>query len=92
MIETVLIFALITAVLEMILLLKYVPLKWLQKKWVQLGIHLVVSLVNLAVHFGTIVGTMTAITAALVSFVTVPAVIYLLSFGKKWKELSNATN
>ena len=92
MIETVLIFALITATLEMTLLLKYVPLEWLQKWWVQLSLHVVVSLVNLAVHFGTIVGTMTAITSALVSFVTVPVTIYLLSFEKRWKEANNATN
>lgn len=72
MVEAVIAFALVSALFELILLLKFVRLHWLEKGWVVTLIHLVVFGLNLAIHFGTIVGTMTAITSALVSFATVP--------------------
>ena len=51
--------------------------------WSNIGtVHLVAILANLIVHWGTIVGTMTAISAGLVSFITVPVVLFLIF----WRE------
>jgi len=49
-------------------------------------VHTIAIGVNFVIHWGTIVGTMTAITAGLVSFVTVPLVITLTTFRRHWKE------
>lgn len=91
MIHIVLLFTVITAAFEMCLLLKFATPEWLQSSWaLPVGwnkrklipkagvVHVIAIGFNLAVHWGTIVGTMTAITAGLVSFVTVPATVWLM--------------
>jgi len=85
MLEAVIIFALITATLELFLLLKFVSVETMQKKWFATLVHLGVAMLNLIVHWGTITGTMTAITAALVSFATLPLAIYIGIFIRRWK-------
>lgn len=80
LITTVLVFALLTAFVEFFLLYHYMPLRWLKKKPVQFLLHFGVAALNLAVHWGTIVGTMTAISALLISFATVPLTIAALIF------------
>lgn len=86
MLETVLIFALITALFEAILLLKFSSERMLTKKWFRGSVHIVAIATNFAVHWGTIVGTMTAITAGLVSFATVPCVIYIFALRRRINE------
>lgn len=75
LIEAVLVFAAITAAFELVILMKLAPRTRCRvlgsARWV-LFIHTAVFTINLAVHYGTLVGSMTAITAALTSFVTVP--------------------
>lgn len=78
MLKIVLFFALITALFESALLLKFSSVRMLNKGWFVACIHTLVVALNLLVHWGTIVGTMTAITAGLVSFVTVPVVRVIL--------------
>ena len=67
------------------LLLKWCPQELLKKVWFQSSVHVVVALLNLVVHFGTIVGTMTAITSALVSFATVPIALALKTWWKHYR-------
>jgi len=83
MLSAVLIFAAVSAALELILLLKWCPLNLLKKPSFQLLVHVVVSGLNLWVHFGTVTGTMTAIVAALISFATVPMAVWLKTFRKE---------
>lgn len=75
LIEAVLVFAAITAAFELVILMKLAPRTRCRvlgsAAWVTL-IHAIVFGINIAVHYGTITGSMTAITAALTSFVTVP--------------------
>ena len=85
MVTAVLVFALLSALFEMILLLKLVPKNLMLKPWFQVTTHTVVIAANLAIHFGTITGTMTAITAGLVSFATVPMCCWLKSFWHNYK-------
>lgn len=76
-VEAVLVFALITSLFETVILLKIRPrtrLRMLGSPYVVALIHTIVFGTNIAVHYGTLVGSMTAITAALTSFVTVPIV------------------
>lgn len=80
MLATVLVFALITAIFELVILLKFVSKSSLEKTWVQWLCHVVAFAANLTVHWGTIVGTMTAITAGLVSFATIPVALFALTF------------
>lgn len=80
MLVTVLIFAAITALFEAFLLLKFVSLSKLMSPWAAAAVHVGVFAINIIVHWGTIVGTMTAITAALVSFAVYPSVIWLKTF------------
>lgn len=80
MLVTVLIFAAITALFEAFLLLKFVSLSKLMSPWAAAAVHIGVFAINIIVHWGTIVGTMTAITAALVSFAVYPSVIWLKTF------------
>ena len=96
MINIVLTFAAITALFETILLMHFSNEQWLRGHWVvpligvkvghSSSIHLVAIAINLAIHWGTIVGTMTAITAGLVSFATVPAVVWFMAFRRHYKE------
>lgn len=85
MIESVVVFGLLTAAVEFLLLYKFMPLRWLRKKPVQAVLHFGVAALNLLIHWGTIVGTMTAITALFVSFITVPTVIACLTFTYSWR-------
>ena len=80
MVTAVLVFALLTAILEALLLYRFCSLKTLNSKSMPWIVHFIVVGINLAIHWGTIVGTMTAITAALVSFAVYPAVIWLKTF------------
>lgn len=76
-IEAVLVFALITALFETVILMKIKPstrLRVLGSGFAVGCIHAIAFGVNMAVHYGTVTGSMTAVTAALASFVTVPAV------------------
>lgn len=84
MVSAVLLFAAITAVFEGILLYKYCGLNLLQSKWFAALIHLMAFGINLAVHYGTVTGTMTAICAALVSFAVYPGIIWIKTFAKEW--------
>ena len=88
MFETVLAFALITAVFEALILWKWVSEEKLRKPWFRNCVHLIAIAANLCVHWGTIVGTMTAITAGLVSFGTVPLVVYAMCIRrtKPWRK------
>ena len=88
MLSTVIAFALLTALFEAILLLKLSSEEKLRQPWFRNGVHLTAIVANLAIHWGTIVGTMTAVTAGLVSFATVPVVIAIFSFKRNW----NATH
>ena len=85
MITTVICFALITALFEAFMLLKFVSLKKMMSTWAAAAVHIGVFLINLVVHFGTIVGTMTAVTAALVSFAVYPAVIWAKTCHKEYQ-------
>lgn len=85
MLTTTLLFALVSALLEAVILLKWCPQELLKKVWFQNSVHVVVAVLNLVVHFGTIVGTMTAITSALVSFATVPMVLALKTWWKHYQ-------
>lgn len=86
MLTIVIVFAAITALFEALLLLKFVSLNRLMSPWSAAAVHIGVFAINLIVHWGTIVGTMTAVTAALVSFAVYPSVIWLKTF---WTEMKN---
>lgn len=77
MVEAVLIFAALSALFEAVVLLK-LPLRTRLKLLGSTGwvgfIHLFVILSNLSIHFGTVTGTMTAVTSGLVSFFCIPAI------------------
>lgn len=72
MIEAVLTFGVISAVFELIVLLKLCSARVLNNKAFGIFVHITVFLINITVHYGTITGTMTAIVAALASFATLP--------------------
>lgn len=85
MVTAVLLFAAITALFEAIMLLKWFNVDTLHKPWVAGLVHIAAFGINLLVHWGTLTGTMTAITAALVSFAVYPAVIWLKTFRTELK-------
>lgn len=89
MLTIVLSFAAITALFEAFMLLKFVSLKKLMSPWMAAFVHIIVFGINIVVHWGTIVGTMTAVTAALVSFAVYPCVIWLKAAHTSWKEQEN---
>ena len=72
MIEAVLVFGALSAAFELIVLLKFCGTRTLNNKAFVIFVHVIVFTTNIAIHFGTITGTMTAIVAALASFATVP--------------------
>lgn len=86
MVATVLIFALVTALFEAAILIEFVSLKLMRHRWLKFIVHLIVFGVNLWVHFGTITGTMTAVTAALVSFVVYPIILWAKTFIEEFKQ------
>lgn len=86
MIAAVIIFAVITAALELVMLLKFASVHLMNKGWFRATLHVGVALLNLLVHWGTLVGTMTAITAALVSFATLPLAIYIKVVYNRYRE------
>ena len=90
MLSMVITFALITAIFEAALLLKLSSLRMLEKKWFVNTVHVLAIMFNLAVHWGTIVGTMTAITAGLVSFATVPVVKYIFATEQTWRPIAQS--
>ena len=85
MLTAVFIFALVTALFEAVILAEFVSLRWMEKRWVKALVHTIAFGVNLAVHFGTITGTMTAVTAALVSFLVYPTVLWCKRFIVEWQ-------
>lgn len=91
MLSSVLFFGLLTAAAEFMLLYKFMPLNWLRNRGVQGMLHFGVAALNLTIHWGTIVGTMTAITALFVSFITVPLVIATLTFTYNWRRPNGTT-
>lgn len=70
MLEAVLIFGVLSALFEAIVLWRVCP-RWLLMHGGVI-IHLFVIGVNLFIHYGTVTGTMTAIVAGLASFGVVP--------------------
>lgn len=76
MLTTILVFILLLAMMEAAITWA-IPLSWLAKRWVQIAIHFGVFALNLAVHWGTVTGTMAATGAFCVSIVVIPAVIWL---------------
>lgn len=84
----VLVFALISALFEAVLILKLKPRTRLRvlgsSVWVMV-IHTVIILANLWIHFGTVTGSMTAVTAGLASFATVPVMRWYCGFIKNGK-------
>lgn len=75
MVETVFLFAFVSALFEFVILMKLSPrtrLKLLGSPKAVALTHFFVVSANLIIHFGTITGSMTAITAGLASFITIP--------------------
>jgi hypothetical protein len=88
MISAVLCFAILTALFEGLLVYKFCPNKWLGTMKFAVFCHLVMFLVNLVVHWGTVTGTMTAVTAALVSFAVLPIVRWVKTFKAEYETCS----
>lgn len=86
MVTAVIIFALLSALLEFIIVMKFMPLKVMNKPYAVGLVHLFVFAMNLSVHWGTLVGTMTAITAVLVSFGTMPTARMIKTYYTHWRE------
>jgi hypothetical protein len=77
MVEAVLVFALLSAIFEAVLLLK-LPLRFRLRmlgSGTAVGVlHTLITVANLLIHWGTLTGSMTAVVAGLASFATVPLV------------------
>jgi len=75
LINAVLLFAALSALFEFAIVMKLKPRTRLRilgnDNKVRL-IHLIVFVINISIHYGTVVGSMTAIVAALASFITIP--------------------
>lgn len=84
MLAAALIFAAITAALEFILLVKWCPTWLLRKTWFAGTVHVLAFGANMLIHFGTIVGTMTAIIACLASFATFPVARWVKTFWENY--------
>ena len=75
MVETVVIFALLSAAFELVLVAKLplrARLRLLGSPRLTLVVHLLFIGANLVIHFGTVTGSMTAIVAGLTSFLVMP--------------------
>ncbi len=76
-VSAVIIFAVLSAAFELIVLLK-IPLR--QRVWLfrHAGlVHIFVVVVNMLIHYGTVTGSMVAVTAGLASFATMPVAIWI---------------
>lgn len=82
---TLLVFAIVTAIFETILLMNLVSLKTLQKRFVQITIHGLVITINIIATLGSVVGMMSGMLAGLISFMIVPLVIILKTFWKNYQ-------
>lgn len=75
MIESVLLFAALSAAFEFVVLMKLAPRTRLRllgsRRWVS-TIHTVVIMGNILIHYGTFTGSMVAIVSGLASFATIP--------------------
>lgn len=74
-IEAVILFSFLSAALEFVLLMKTPPRIRLRLLGSPLAVgllHTVVGITNLIVHYGTLIGSMSAVVSALASFVTIP--------------------
>ena len=79
-IQAVLVFALLSAIFEFLMLMKLKPrtrCRVLGSSGWKTAIHLFTVGFNLFVHWGTVTGSMAAITAGLASFITIPVAAYL---------------
>lgn len=86
MLEAVFIFAFVSALFELIILMKLSPkvrCRILGNPALITIVHTFVITANLIIHFGTVTGTMTAITAGLASFATVPLARRISGFVRK---------
>lgn len=82
-VEAVFVFAALSAAFEAILISKLPPrlrLKVLGSERMSFALHSMMFGLNLLIHYGTLVGSMTAITAGLTSFMVLP--ILKLWFGR----------
>lgn len=83
MIETVLVFGLVNIIFEMVLISMLTPrlrLRILGNPTAQSGIHVAMLVLNLIVHWGTVVGTMSSVLAFICSIVALKGAVLL--FGK----------
>lgn len=83
MIETVFTFAFVSALFELVVLMKMKPrtrLRILGSKRAVTLLHVMVIAFNITVHYGTVTGSLTAVTAGLVSFVCVPIARWLSGY------------
>lgn len=85
-IEAVAIFALLSAIFEFVVIMK-LPMK-LRIWCLEHGafVHTIVFVINIAVHYGTVTGSMVAITAGLASFIAMP-IAYKLTERQLIKEV-----
>ncbi len=75
MVETVLIFAALSAAFELVLVAKLplrARLRLLGSPRLTICVHMFFIVCNLVIHFGTVTGSMTAIVAGLTSFLVMP--------------------
>lgn len=93
-IQAVLLFAALSAAFEFAVLMKIKPrtrLRILGSTRTVGFIHLIVIVCNICLHYGTVVGTMTAVVAGLASFAAIPLARYLSGYiiktphGEKFK-------
>lgn len=79
-IQTVLVFAFLSALFEFIVIMKLKPRTRCRvlgsSRWVA-TIHMLVITFNLFVHWGTLMGTMAAVISGMMSFATVPFARYI---------------
>jgi hypothetical protein len=94
MIQAVLLFAALSAAFEFAVLMKIKPrtrLRILGSSRTVGFIHLIVITFNICLHYGTVVGTMTAVVAGLASFAAIPLARYISGYiiktpqGEKFK-------
>lgn len=83
MISAVLLFGVLTAIMEMILLSMFPPkyrLRILGSANYRNVLHITFLLLNLIIHWGTVIGTMSAVLAFVVSIITLRFAMYLFGY------------